>query len=66
MDAIVIPIREPLTFGRLRELNPHATAEELAEAFPHLPTELREQAWEAARLRMQLDEWNGLAREGSQ
>jgi hypothetical protein len=58
VDTITIPIGEPLTFPRLRELNTHASTEELASAFGRLPTELREQAWNALRLRVALDGWN--------
>jgi hypothetical protein len=61
MEAITIPVGSPLTFERLRELNPNASAEELADAFPHLPHDLREQAWDALRLRAALDDWNAEA-----
>jgi hypothetical protein len=46
MKKISIPVGQPLTFDALRQLNAGASAEELAEAFRHLPGELREQAWE--------------------
>jgi hypothetical protein len=61
MEQIVIPVGEPLTFDRLRDLNPRASAQELADAFPHLPAELREQAWDALRLRAALEDWNAEA-----
>jgi hypothetical protein len=57
VEEITIPVHEPLTFERLKELNPRASAQELAEAFPHLPAELRAQAWDAMRLRVALDSW---------
>ena len=57
MDAITIPIGTPLTFAKLRELNPEASADELSQAFAQLPKELRDQAWSALRLRVALDAW---------
>jgi hypothetical protein len=66
MDAICIPVGEPLTFERLRELNPAATADDLAEVFPHLPAELKAQAWEAMRLRVALDAWGDDGSEAAQ
>jgi hypothetical protein len=58
MDSITIPIGRPVSFDELKALNPGATPEELAAAFPHLPAELREQAWESLRLRAALTDWN--------
>jgi hypothetical protein len=58
MDSITIPVRAPLTFDRLLELNPHASAGELAETFPHLPAELRTQAWEDAQAHIALGAWD--------
>ena len=57
MDTITIPIGEPLTFDSLRRLNSSASVEELADAFARLPTELRDQAWTALRLRVALDNY---------
>jgi len=57
MDEITIPVNEPITFDRLRELNPRATVDDLADAFGHLPPQLREQAWEHLRLRVALENW---------
>jgi hypothetical protein len=58
MEAITIPVGQPVTFEALRELNRTASMEELADAFSHLPHELREQAWEHLRLRAALNDWN--------
>jgi hypothetical protein len=63
MDSVRIPVDEPVTFTRLRELNPDATAGELADIFPHLPAELRQQAWNHLRLTAALDEWNRAAKD---
>jgi hypothetical protein len=57
MNQITIPVGEPTTFAKLRELNPDASGSELAAAFTGLPDELREQAWTALRLRVALDAW---------
>jgi hypothetical protein len=57
MDRITIPVGQPLTFEALRELNPQASTGQLADAFSHLPSDLREQAWEAKRLQVALDAW---------
>lgn len=57
MEAISIPVAEPLTFRKLRDLNPNAPAEELAEAFAKLPGELQDEAWSELRLRLELDAW---------
>jgi len=61
MDAITIPVRRPLTFDSLKELNPEAQTEELVDAFQALPASMREQAWEDLRLRTALDDWNRAA-----
>jgi hypothetical protein len=61
MDSITIPVRRPVSFDELKRLNPNASPEELAEAFPYLPAELREQAWEQLRLRTALVDWNTAA-----
>jgi hypothetical protein len=58
MDAIAIPVGRPASFDELKRLNPDATPEELADAFSHLPTEIREQAWEQFRLRAALADWD--------
>lgn len=57
MDAIRIPVAAPLTFKALRNLNPDAPSEELAEAFTRLPDVLKDQAWAEVRLRLELDAW---------
>ena len=65
MEAITIPVRRPLTFEELKRLNPDASPEELSDAFPYLPEEIREQAWEDLRLRWALDAWGEGGRGGS-
>ena len=58
MDRLVIPVRRALSFDELKRLNPEASTDELADAFSHLPPELREQAWQQFRLRAALSDWN--------
>ena len=64
MDHITIPVGRPLTFEALKALNPGASAAQLADAFSHLPPDLREQAWEAKRLEVALGAWGDPARNG--
>jgi len=59
MDAVTIPLDEPLSFGALRRLNPDATVEQLSEAFEHLPPEMKAEAWAQMRLRVALEVWGG-------
>jgi hypothetical protein len=65
VKAIKIPADgSPVTFDSLRELNADARAEELVQAFEHLPTELRQQAWAEYALRVALDAWDADAEDG--
>ena len=57
MDTLTIPIGRPLTFEELKVLNSEASTDDLAQAFGHLPPELREQAWDDLRLRAALSDW---------
>ena len=56
-ESVSIPVGEPLTFERFKELNAETPSAELAKAFNLLPDELREQAWTHLRLRLALDDW---------
>ena len=61
MDKLVIPVGQPLSFDQLKRLNPDVSPAELGDAFSHLPSELRDQAWEQWRIRAALTDWNTVA-----
>jgi hypothetical protein len=59
MNAVKIPLDEPLSFGALRRLNPDATVDQLSEAFEQLPPGMKAEAWAQMRLRVALEVWGG-------
>jgi hypothetical protein len=58
MDAIKIPVGQPVTFARLRALNPGVPADEFATAFRQLPAEIQQAAWQHEQLRTALDDYH--------
>jgi hypothetical protein len=65
MKAITIPVGRPLSFDDLKALNSGASPEELAVAFRLLPQEMQDEAWESARLRAALLDWNEAANDST-